>query len=70
MTTTKKLDAGPELLTTEEAAEWLHITPAAMRAWRVRGGGPTYCKVGRGVRYDVVDLRAWLAAQRVAGSDA
>lgn len=55
----------PALLTTEQAAEWLTVTPAALRAWRTRGGGPAWIKLGNLVRYDVADLRAWLTENRV-----
>lgn len=54
------------LLTTEQAAERLTITSAALRAWRHRGGGPAFYRVGGAVRYAVEDLDAWLAAQKVS----
>lgn len=53
------------LLKTSEAAKVLAVTPAALKAWRVRGGGPPYLKVGQAVRYDADDLRTWLASRRV-----
>lgn len=55
----------PTLLTTEQAAEWLTVTPAALRAWRTRGGGPAWIKLGQLVRYDVADLRDWLLLNRI-----
>lgn len=55
----------PRLLTTDEAAEVLAITASAVKAWRVRGGGPRYIKVGQQVRYRLSDLLDWLDARTV-----
>lgn len=55
----------PDLVTTDEAASYLTVTAAAVRAWRVRGGGPSYVKVGSAVRYRRSDLDSWLEGQRV-----
>lgn len=54
-----------ELLTTEEAASYLTVTASAVRAWRVRGGGPAFIKVGQSVRYSKSALDRWLEAQTV-----
>jgi hypothetical protein len=40
------------LLTEVEAAEILKIKPGTLAAWRVRGEGPPYLKIGALVRYD------------------
>jgi predicted DNA-binding transcriptional regulator AlpA len=48
------------MLRTEEAAEFLGLSPGTLATWRVRGGGPRYRKLGRVVVYDPTDLRAWL----------
>jgi len=55
----------PVLLTTEQAAELLTVSPTALRAWRVRGGGPEFIKVGQAVRYDQAELVRWLDEHRV-----
>ena len=34
-----------------QAAEFLGVSVRTLQAWRVRGGGPPYCKIGRAVRY-------------------
>ncbi len=34
-----------------------------LQAWRVRGGGPKYLKIGRSVRYRRKDIEAWLASK-------
>jgi len=34
-----------------QAAEFLGVSVRTLQAWRVRGGGPPYTKIGRAVRY-------------------
>lgn len=54
-----------ELLSEKQSAEYLGgLTPKALQAWRVRGGGPTFLKIGRLVRYSKADLDTWLATRR------
>lgn len=55
------------LLTSDEAARLLRLRPATLRAWRCRGTGPPYHKVGDLVRYSRCDLYEWLAGQRREG---
>ncbi len=44
------------LITEEEAARALGLSIRTLQAWRVRGGGPSFVKLGASVRYrrDVV----------------
>ncbi|SDU82477.1 Helix-turn-helix domain-containing protein [Jiangella alkaliphila] len=51
------------LMKTAEAAEYLTVTAAALRAWRLRGGGPPWIKLGGAVRYDEGVLNDWLDGQ-------
>ena len=53
MLTTKDL---PRLLTTEQAAEFLQISPATLVSWRRSNGPPPYHRIGRRIRYAVGDL--------------
>jgi excisionase family DNA binding protein len=57
-----------KLLTTEEAAEYLCLSPSTIRQFRSSGGGPLYYRLGRGMgaqcRYRTSDLDAWLAERR------
>ena len=39
------------LMTEHEAARRLTVSVKTLQAWRVRGGGPRFVKVGRLVRY-------------------
>jgi excisionase family DNA binding protein len=49
------------LLTERTAAEYLSLSHRTLQAWRVRGGGPQYIKLGVNVRYRPADLDAWLS---------
>jgi hypothetical protein len=49
----------------KEAAIVLGCSVAARRKWRLLGKGPTYCKIGRLVRYAEADLAAFLDAHRI-----
>jgi hypothetical protein len=51
------------LLTTLQAAAFLGTSPRTLEDWRLRGGGPTYRKLGRRlVRYSAADLASFLEA--------
>ncbi len=45
------------------AAGIIHVKPETLPAWRHRGEGPPYIKVGSLVRYPDDLLRAWLASR-------
>ena len=51
------------LLTERQAAEFLAVSPRTLQAWRVKGGGPSFLKIGASVRYAPADLSAWIADQ-------
>ena len=55
------------LLTQREAAAQLRLSQRSLERYRVSGGGPTYVKAGRLVRYREQDLEKWIAS-RVVGS--
>ena len=50
----------PALMNEREAAAALNLSHRTLQAWRVRGGGPPFVKVGANVRYRPADLEAWL----------
>ncbi|GAB5377754.1 MAG: helix-turn-helix domain-containing protein [Acuticoccus sp.] len=52
-------DTNGPYLTTPEAARLLRLKPNTLEKMRVYGGGPTYRKHGRHVRYHIDDLTAW-----------
>ncbi len=47
-------------LKTEPAADYLGVAKSTMEAWRVRGGGPRFVKLGKAVRYRKEDLDAFV----------
>ncbi len=49
-----------QLLTEVQAADFLNLSVRCLQAWRVRGGGPCYSKIGRSVRYRRTDLDAFV----------
>lgn len=55
-----------QYLDTTAAAALLGFSPRALEAWRVRGGGPAYLKMGgrRSVRYKLSELMAWAESDR------
>jgi predicted DNA-binding transcriptional regulator AlpA len=44
---------------TPSAARFLGLSTSTLEAWRCRGGGPRYRKLGRAVRYLESDLVAF-----------
>jgi predicted DNA-binding transcriptional regulator AlpA len=58
----KDIDA---ILNQAVIAEWLGVTTKALEAWRYRGGGPPFIRVGgKLVRYRRGDVLAWLESRR------
>ena len=55
-------------LNTAETAEYLDFSRKQLEAWRVRGGGPRYAKIGRSVRYRRVDLDAFVEERLVTST--
>lgn len=50
-------------LTTRDAAEYLGMKPQTLEAWRCRGDGPRFVKLGRSVRYRQSDLDQWIESR-------
>jgi hypothetical protein len=48
------------LLDQTRLAEQLVVTTKCLEAWRHRGGGPKFVKVGRLIRYRPSDVAEWL----------
>lgn len=62
MTTPNQLAPQFRLLTQDEVAVMLGISPHTLRGWRSRKTGPPFVRVGGVCRYRVADIEAWIAA--------
>ncbi len=52
-----------QLLTRRDAARLLNLKISTLEAWATRGGGPSYVKLGRAVRYRESDLVKFVESQ-------
>ena len=59
----KKLET-KMVMTVAEAAEYLGLAQSTLNKWRCVGGGPKYLKMGKAVRYRMIDIQKWLEANR------
>jgi len=48
---------------TKEAATVLGVKETTLEAWRCRGGGPAFLKLGGAVRYRESDLEAFMESR-------
>jgi excisionase family DNA binding protein len=55
----------PTALTERQVAEQLGLSVATLRAWRHRGKGPRFLRLGRSVRYLPADLEEFVRASAV-----
>lgn len=56
----------PRLLTTNEAAAFLHVSPGTLTVWRcVARYRLPYLKIGKNVRYSEQDLLDWMESRKV-----
>lgn len=53
------------LLDESSVAKQLLCVVKTLQAWRCRGGGPPFIKVGHLVRYRPEDVEAWVQSRRV-----
>lgn len=55
------MDSTLNLMTEQEAADWLELKPQTLALWRMKGKGPRYLKFPTGtIRYDFEDLKVWV----------
>jgi predicted DNA-binding transcriptional regulator AlpA len=52
-----------QLLTEEDAGNFLKLAPATLRNMRTQGRGPSFIKVGGLVRYRHADLVDWIESR-------
>ena len=56
-------------LTEGQVADRLGISAAVLRAWRLSGRGPRFCRFGRAVRYLDSDIERFMAECTVDPED-
>jgi len=54
-----------QLLTAEQVAEWLQISPRSLERWRDARKGPQFRKIGGLIRYTRKDVELWIDGQTV-----
>ena len=54
------VDISSRLLSTEEVARILVVPVNTLYCWRYKGTGPKALRVGKHLRYRLVDVLAWL----------
>ncbi len=47
------------------AARLVNVSQSYLRQLRMAGKGPAYCRLGRTIRYRIVDVEKWLVGHRV-----
>lgn len=52
-----------DVFRTSEAARYIGLRKCTLEAWRVRGSGPVFLKLGKAVRYRKEDLDAFINAR-------
>ena len=58
------------MLRTNEAAQLLGVKKSTLEAWRCRGGGPVFLKLGKAARYRLEDIEAFINShKRLSTSD-
>jgi predicted DNA-binding transcriptional regulator AlpA len=55
-------DADP-LLTEKHLSRMLSISPRTLQAWRMRGFGPAFVRIGRSIRYRQSVLTEWMKSK-------
>jgi excisionase family DNA binding protein len=56
----RQLPIASRLWSVSDVSQYLGIPVGTLYQWRCRGQGPRAHKVGRHLRYDPVDVQAWL----------
>jgi excisionase family DNA binding protein len=57
------METNQTFLDSDQAAEYLGLKRSTLEAWRCRGGGPKFVKMGRLVKYRFIDLENFVERQ-------
>lgn len=58
----RTVEPAPPLFDERQLADLLNVSVKAVQAWRYKGGGPAFVRLGRAIRYRPNDVEAWLAS--------
>ena len=58
------------LLTETQVAQLTGLSIRTYQAWRLRGGGPRYIKIGRSIRYKRADVLEWIESNATSNTSA
>jgi hypothetical protein len=59
-----------DLIPEADAARELRVKPQTLGAWRFRGQGPAYVRIGKLIFYTPSSLRAYIASRTVRPTEA
>jgi predicted DNA-binding transcriptional regulator AlpA len=65
-----KTETADPLLTVEESAGILRVSPHTLDKWRTYGGGPRYTRVGRRIRYRSSDIARFIDSRMQVSTSA
>lgn len=57
------MEIADRMWSVDDVAVFLGVPPATLYQWRKRKYGPPAARVGKYLRYDPADVRAWFKAQ-------
>jgi excisionase family DNA binding protein len=63
------LNSLPNLLTTDEVAEYLGVPKRTLEQWRVKKEGPPHMKLGKHARYTEPGLLRWITEKMDSQAD-
>lgn len=58
----------PEIMNTQEAAQYVRLGKPTLERFRVKGGGPVYAKLSGAVRYRRTDLDDWVESRLISST--
>lgn len=58
-----------KLISEDTLAEWLDESSSTLQKWRVKGGGPSYVRGPKSVRYSVGAVRDWIDSRTVKSTN-
>jgi|GEM_PF-935766 len=64
----KTVTPNQQAFTEAQVAERYELSQKTLQAWRMKGGGPAFIKMGKAIRYLAADLEAFEIANKCAST--